>query len=236
MRQDPPVDPGGTRRPSAGSSASWDPGRGLPTPTSPRRRRGSEFRRGDLAQSTGTELEWKLFGHDRPSTLSELLGANGFVPDPSETLLVLDLKAGRPFPPPGGVRVRQVEVAADLEVAVGVSRAAFAPGAGWDLDDYLPAARNAELRGVRRESRRPTGLCRTPGTPGPSLLREPVGRGNRTRIPGTRGVSGTRLRPRGPGTGPWLPVLTVDARESSRPILERLGSAVTTIVGWVLAP
>ncbi|MCI4361996.1 MAG: GNAT family N-acetyltransferase [Thermoplasmata archaeon] len=190
------------------------------------------------ARSTGTELEWKLYGHDGPPTLSELLRANGFAPDPSETLMVYDLTAGRPLPSVGGgVHVRRVEDAAGLEVAAAVSRSAFAPGPGWDLDDYLPHLGTPSFEAFLAEvDGRPVSAGR---------LELPAGRsfaslwGGGT-APGFRGRGVYRAlvaaRAELASTRGYR-YLTVDARESSRPILDRLGfQPVTTIVGWVLAP
>ncbi|MFZ1023734.1 MAG: GNAT family N-acetyltransferase, partial [Thermoplasmata archaeon] len=42
----------------------------------------------------GEGFEWKVFGHDRPENLSELLESAGYVPDEPETLLVFDLEQG----------------------------------------------------------------------------------------------------------------------------------------------
>jgi GNAT superfamily N-acetyltransferase len=186
----------------------------------------------------GVPVEWKLFGHDGPRALPELLQANGFVADPPETLMVIDLRdpmnVGRPA---DGVEVRKVEDRRGLETAVAVSHEAFAPGPGWDLSDYL----------------------RSFGTPGLGVFLatvngRPVSAG-RIDLPTGRsfaGLYGGGTAPAFRGRGIYRALvaaraelarergfryLTVDALETSRPILERVGfQPLTSVVGWVLTP
>lgn len=191
-----------------------------------------------LFRDRGRAVEWKLYGHDGPATLPALLAAHGFVPDTPETLMVMDLHEppglGAPAAP---VEVREVVDRAGLEAAVQVSRAAFAPGPGWDLEEYLPklgtpgfAAFLAVVEGKAVSAGRldlPDGRSFA-SLWGGGTLPEHRGAGIYRALVAARAE---RARARG------YRYLTVDARETSRPILERNGFLpLDRVVGWVLTP
>ncbi|HEV8050654.1 MAG TPA: GNAT family N-acetyltransferase [Thermoplasmata archaeon] len=190
------------------------------------------------ARSSGVEVEWKLYEYDPPPNLGEILAASGFVADPPETLMVYDLERGRPFPPSGGsVVIRRVQDRTGLETAVAVSRTAFAPEPGWELEEYLPRLASPSLAVFVAE------VLGRPASAG--RLELPMGRafaslwgGGTTREFRGRGVYRALVAARADlARARGFRYLTVDARESSRPILERLGFApVASVVGWVLAP
>ncbi|MFF1832808.1 GNAT family N-acetyltransferase [Streptomyces sp. NPDC058231] len=72
------------------------------------------------------EFEWKLYGHDRPADLGRRLRAAGFVAEEPETLLVApvaELPTGAELP--GGVRLRTVTDASDVELMVRAHEQAF---------------------------------------------------------------------------------------------------------------
>ena len=59
----------------------------------------------------GGELEWKVYSHDRPANLSEVLAGRGFRPEPSETRLPLPCDPEGERGPPGGwgaIRSRRI--------------------------------------------------------------------------------------------------------------------------------
>ncbi len=179
-----------------------------------------------------------MYGHDGPPTLPALLTAVGFVPDAPETLMVIDLHDPLELGPPAAdVRVHEALDSAGLEAAVRVSGVAFAPGPGWDLEEYLPKL----------------------GTPGFAVFLASVGdtvvSAGRLEMPPGRSFAslwggGTLPEFRGAGIYRALVAaraerarsrgyryLTVDARETSRPILERNGfQPLDPVVGWVLTP
>ena len=189
-------------------------------------------------RSAGTEVEWKLFGHDRPPELAELLQQAGYVPDPSETLVVYDLATPlAPREAVEGLEIRPVHDEEGLGVAVAVSEGAFGPGEGWKGVDY---------RRYLREESFAAFVAYLDG--------EPVAAG-RLEMPPDRSFAslwggGTLPGHRGQGIYPRLVAvraelarnrgyryLTVDARESSRPILTRLGfTPLDTATGWILRP
>ncbi|MCI4370730.1 MAG: GNAT family N-acetyltransferase, partial [Thermoplasmata archaeon] len=176
------------------------------------------------------------FGRDRPVALARELSSHGFRPDPPETLMVLPLHRRLEVAPTGSaVAVRRVTDRAGLELAVAVSATAFAPGPGWDLADYLPRLASPRMAVF---------LATVDGAPvSAGRLELPRGRAFASLWGG-----GTAPEFRGRGVYRSLVAaraelarrrgfryLTVDARETSRPILERLGfTALDSIVGWVL--
>jgi GNAT superfamily N-acetyltransferase len=193
----------------------------------------AEFFRG-----AGAAVEWKAFGHDRPANLPRLLADARFVPDEPETIVVYDLASGVPEgTPPVGVDVRQVPDPAGWADADRVHAAAFAPDAhptvvrspGW-IDDprnamvvaYVDGAPVASGRLEMPDGRSFAGLYgggTAPGYRHRGIYRSLVA------------ARATLARSRG------YRFLTVDARETSRPILERLGFVpLTTTRGWVLRP
>jgi GNAT superfamily N-acetyltransferase len=81
--------------------------------------------------SLGREFEWKLYGHDRPAHLAELLSAAGFSAEPAEALVVAEaanLTAGSR--PPEGIRVIPVTDAAGVDLMAEVHQQAFGDDGG----------------------------------------------------------------------------------------------------------
>ena len=187
-------------------------------------------------RSRGTEVEWKLFGHDRPPELGELLRRAGYVPDPTETLVVRDLAEPlNAAEAPDDLEIRPVRDEEGLRVAVAVSETAFGSGEGWKEIHYRPYLRDDSLAAfVAYRAGEPVAAGRVEMPPDRSFA-SLWGGGT---VPGQRGrgiyqrlvaVRAELARRRG------YRYLTVDARESSRPVLTRLGFApLDTVTGWVL--
>jgi GNAT superfamily N-acetyltransferase len=189
-------------------------------------------------RALGQEVEWKLHAHDLPENLPELLGAAGFAPEPTETLMVFDL--ARPLvvgTPMTELTIRRVTDIAGLDTAVRVSRHAFAPDGGWDGDEFARRLTEpgfqiyvAEHRGTAIAAGR---LEMPPGSAfaglwGGGTAPEHRGLGAYRALVAARGEEARRNGFR---------YLTVDALETSRPILERIGfEPLTTMTGWVLRP
>jgi GNAT superfamily N-acetyltransferase len=189
-------------------------------------------------RARGEEVEWKVHATDRPENLPELLRAAGFVPEPTETLMVFDLAQPlRVGSRSTDLTIRPVTDLAGLDEAVRVSGEAFAPEGGWRRDEYARRLTEpgfmiylAEHRGRAIAAGR---LEMPPGCPFASLW------GGGT-SPDHRGLGayralvearGEEARRRG------FRYVTVDALETSRPILERIGfEPLTTMTAWVLRP
>ena len=188
-------------------------------------------------------IEWKVYGHDLPPDLGARLAAAGFQPDEPETLMVFDLAGSLSKPPGGGttgstVEVRRVTDKQGLEDMTDAARVAFGREQSWQ------AARMKEYEGrltdptvglyVAYVDRRPVASARADfprgrsfaGLWGGGTIPEYRGRGIYRALVHARAEEARRRGYR---------YLRVDARETSRPILERLGFVVLTrITEWRL--
>jgi GNAT superfamily N-acetyltransferase len=189
-------------------------------------------------RGSGQAVEWRVFSHDGPPNLEAALAEAGFVPEPAETFMVLDL-AGRPDfgPLPTGVIVRRVDDHAGLDDVLAVRAAAFG-----DVHAALPQ----ELATRLADPALALYVAYVDGRPVASArLEAPLNRP-------FAGLYGGGVRPERRGLGLYRALvaaraeearrrgvryLTVDAAETSRPILERIGfQALATVRGWELKP
>jgi GNAT superfamily N-acetyltransferase len=241
MRIDPPGEPGITYDRRAGivrarGAQNWivwwtiDPSQ----TASVVEREARAFRAEQLA------LEWKVYGHDEPANLGAALSDAGFAADERETLMVLDLGAvsrTAPIELPDGITVRRVADAEGLRDFVALSSANFEYDASGLLTDLPPRLFGDAPSGVAYVAYAGT----QPVAAG--RLECPVGRafasiwGGST-VPAFRGRGIFRalvaIRAEHARRANY-PFLTVDARDTSRPILERLGfTMLTTVTGWNL--
>jgi GNAT superfamily N-acetyltransferase len=182
----------------------------------------------------GGEVEWKVYAHDGPAGLETLLADAGFLPDEAETFLALDLESARiDADPPPGIEIRRVQDAAGRADNVAVAAQVF--DKAWPLDEiearladpnvafYVAYADGEAVGSARLEA--PPGRAFA-GLWGGGVAPDYRGRGIYRAMVAARALEAARRGYR---------FLTVDALETSRPILERLGfEALTTIRGWVL--
>lgn len=184
----------------------------------------------------GGEVEWKVYGHDLPSDLGRRLDAAGFVADEPETLMAFDLAneltAG---PIASDVEVKQVVDAQGLADLIAVNAAT------WDHGDpsmyeaysqrlldptlglYVAYAEGRPVAAARLEMPQQRSFA---GLWGGCTLADQRRRGIFRKIVAVRA---REARSRG------FRYLNVDAAETSRPILERLGFiALTGVTGWKL--
>jgi ribosomal protein S18 acetylase RimI-like enzyme len=170
------------------------------------------------------ELQWKVYGHDQPANLGERLVAAGFTLEEPETFMVLrlsDYPAGGAAPP--GVDIRRVSDLSGLEDYVAVANTVFGGDESWRIGAYGPRLGEPTLGiyvayadGEAVSSGR---LEMPKGKPfasiwGGGTLESFRGRGIYKALVDARAREAIRMGFR---------YLTVDAREPSRPILERLG-------------
>jgi GNAT superfamily N-acetyltransferase len=189
------------------------------------------------ARAAGVELEWKLYAHDRPAGLAATLERAGFVADESETLMVLDLAASADAGGSEGADVRRVVDAAGVDDFIAVTSAAFGQSDLWKAPEFVRLLDDSTVAlFVAYRDGRPASAGR---------LNTPVGRAFASMWGG-----GTVAEHRGHGLyralvahragiarGRGYRYLTTDARETSRPILERVGFVpLAGITGWVLRP
>jgi GNAT superfamily N-acetyltransferase len=189
-------------------------------------------------RALGVPVEWKWFGHDTPADLPAILAAEGFVAEEGETLVVYDLHLGTPGAPAGpGVDIHSVRNERELREAWEANREAFGGNAHSDLDHWAEMWRDPTQRlFVAYVDGRAVSSGRL-DMPRERSFAGMFGGGTRPEFRHRgiyRGLVAARAaeaRARG------YRYLTVDARETSRPILERLGfEPLTTTRPWVLTP
>lgn len=191
------------------------------------------------------EIEWKVYGHDLPSDLGERLAAAGFEPDEPETLLVFDLGSDLREEPdtgragPDGVEIRQVGDDAGFADFIAAGAAAFGRDANEQMKRigrelkarlgdpalalYVAYANGRPVASGRAEFPRDRSFA---GLWGGGTIQEYRGHGIYRALVHARAEE---ARSRG------YRYLRVDARETSRPILERLGFIpLTSMIEWRL--
>jgi len=193
-------------------------------------------READFFRKRGAGAEWKVYSHDHPVGLETALAAAGWADDGPETFLALDL-AGAMLAdaPPPGVEVRRVRDRQGCADLVAVSDAAFGREEPWRLETLTERLGDpTQVLFVAYADGHPVSSGRlelAAGRPFAGLY------GGGT-VPGWRGrgayralVAARAAEARRQGVSH----LTVDARETSRPILERLGFVpLATIRGWTI--
>jgi GNAT superfamily N-acetyltransferase len=188
----------------------------------------------------GREFEWKLYGHDLPVDLGQRLKDAGFRAEPEETVMIGEV-AALPLDaePPRGIRVLLVTDRAGVDLVAQVHQKAFGRDSTrlrHDLLARLTAAPDTVVAVVALAGDTPVSAARMELVPGSRFaglwgggtVAEWRGRGlyralvaHRARAAADRGCR----------------YLQVDARDTSRPILERLGfEAVTTTTPYVSVP
>jgi GNAT superfamily N-acetyltransferase len=181
-------------------------------------------------------VEWKVFSHDRPAGLEAALAAAGWTGEERETFVVFDMAQGMP----------PVDPAPSLDVREVKDRAGFA--------DHLAVNVAANRRPARQSVEELEETVDDPGLVYFVAYAEglPVASGG-LQLPAGRAFAGlysggTVPEYRGRGAYRALVAvraaearrrgyrfLWVDARETSRPILERLGfQPLATVRGWTL--
>lgn len=181
------------------------------------------------------ELKWKVYDHDAPANLGAALAAAGFVAERRETFLALDLADPRAWPaPPAGIEVRQVADRAGVEDMIAVSEAAFG-AASWNADALTERLTDPglEMYVVYADGQPVTSgrLELFEGTPfaglyGGGTMPAFRGRGAYRALVAARAAAAQRRGFR---------YLATDARDTSRPILERVGfEPVVPLTSWWL--
>ncbi|SEO17536.1 GNAT family N-acetyltransferase [Actinacidiphila rubida] len=182
-----------------------------------------------LSGPEGKELEWKLYGHDRPADLGDRLRRAAFVAEPRETLMVAEVAAlPRDVRLPDGVRLETVTDAAGVALVAAAHEAAFGTSAARlhaRLLEELPRTADGTLTLlVAMAGDVPVCSARMevhPGTDFASLW----GGGTRAEWRG-RGIYRALVVHRaGLAATRGIRYLQVDASDDSRPILKRLGFA-----------
>ncbi len=187
----------------------------------------------------GQEVEWKVYGHDRPPDLGARLAAHGFEADEAETLMVFDLAREIGPAPPGLVlEIRRVRDDAGLNDLIKVSSEAFGRDHSGRTEQFRARLGDPTLGlFVAYAEGAPVASGRLEMPPGRSF----AGLWGGGTVPAFRGRGIFRAlvaERAGEARRRGYRYLTVGARDStSRPIFDRFGFVpLTTITGWVLRP
>ncbi|HLW48141.1 MAG TPA: GNAT family N-acetyltransferase [bacterium] len=194
-----------------------------------------------VARQTGV-IEWKVYGYDLPPDLGSRLAAAGFEPDETETLVIFDLADDlREDPHPAAAGATAVEVRRVTDMA-GVAEAAETARIAFRRDEHWQAARTQQYQQRLTDPTLGLYVAYVDGRPVASARaefpaqRSFVGLWGGGTIPEYRGRGIYRALVRARADDArrrGYPYLRVDARETSRPILERLGFLpLTSIVEW----
>jgi GNAT superfamily N-acetyltransferase len=182
----------------------------------------------------GRRLEWKVYGHDRPSDLAARLRAAGFEPDAPETLVAFDLRAELPRADlPADVAIRCVTDRAGLAHVAAVGLRAFGEDFSHMNDEFIARIEyGTVLFYVAYCDGKPVSAARLElprsgefaGLFGGGTVPEHRSRGIYRALVGARAAE---ARKRG------YRYLTVDAQATSSPILQRMGFVpLTTVTSW----
>ncbi|MFI0986119.1 GNAT family N-acetyltransferase [Streptomyces exfoliatus] len=177
-------------------------------------------------RAVGVPFEWKLYAHDTPADLGDRLLAAGFTAEDPETLMAAEAASlSLDVPLPEGVELRAVTDEAGVRQVVEVHERAFGTDSGHigrQLLDHLAADPGTVTAVLALAAGEPVSAARLelcPGTDfaglwGGGTVESWRGRGlyralvaHRTRIAAERGHR----------------YVQVDAADTSRPILQRLG-------------
>jgi GNAT superfamily N-acetyltransferase len=189
-------------------------------------------------RSRGETLLWRVYDHDPPADLSAHLADEGFTPNETGTLLFLDLSGDLSgVAAPTDVEVRRVGSTRDLDGFVSASGQAFGEEESWRRDLYAARLTDPDLGlYVAHVDGQPAASARLEMSADWSIgLLQGGGVAPQFRRRGLyRALVAARVdaaKARG------LEYLVTDARETSRPILQRLGFvAAARGTLWALKP
>jgi ribosomal protein S18 acetylase RimI-like enzyme len=177
------------------------------------------------------ELQWKVYDHDQPFDIAGRLLAAGFQIQEPETFMVLRLSDDRPLAAQSpGIEIRRVSDHSGLGDYVGVGSEVFGSDESWRIEAYSPRLDDPTLAlYVAYDGAKPVSSGRLEMPKGRSFaslwgggtLEAYRGRGIYKALVDARAREAARA---------GFAYLTVDARDTSRPILERLGFACLTRV------
>lgn len=190
------------------------------------------------ALAPGRKLEWKLYAHDEPKDMETRLQRAGFAPEARETVVVLDLGASLPADEaPAGIRIERVTDTAGLAALAAVGVGAFGVDYAGMNDEFLARIRfgtvscyvaysgDEPVSAARLET--PRG-CAFAGLYGGGTVPAYRSRGIYRSLVAVRVLEAKQRGCR---------YVTVDAADTSLPILLRLGfKELTTVRAWTWQP
>jgi GNAT superfamily N-acetyltransferase len=187
----------------------------------------------------GEAVEWKTRAHDRPDDLPERLRRAGFVPEPTETVLIglAGPQAEQHAPSPPGVSIRLTDAPEDMRRVAAMESEIYQEDWGWMADELIGRVQTGQFAVFVAEADgqvvSSAWLVFKPGAQFAGLwggATRPAWRG--------RGVYRALVARRAQvAAAQGVRFLQVDASDDSRPILERLGFvAITTTTPYVWTP
>ena len=188
-------------------------------------------------RSRGEELMWRIYDHDGPAGLAACLSGAGFEPDPPGSLMFFDLADELTGPSAGDAQVRRVRTLEDLDGFIRAGGKAFGQEEPWQCEAFAQRLDDPDtvlfVAWVGREAVASARLEMAAGRSfgllfGGGVAPDHRGQGLYRALVAARVVEARR---RG------LAYLSVEARDTSRPILERLGFVpVCRETTWTLRP
>jgi GNAT superfamily N-acetyltransferase len=194
----------------------------------------------DYFSSLDHAFEWKLHGHDEPADLAERLLRHGFAADPPETIVVRDLTDEPPRPPAAlSIKIRRIGEPSELSALVAVQDEVWGDDHAWygqalARELAADAAQIEILVAYARARAVATSLMRLHrGTLFGSLWGAATLPAFQRRGLYTALVERHVMTARAAGAR----LLTVDANDNSRPVLERVGfRSLVGVQGFVWRP
>ena len=176
-------------------------------------------------RSLGVDAEWKAYAHDGPPDLLERLARNGFEPGTREAVLILDLAAAPAWLADMTCDVERVETPRQVEAFRVAAEAIFEKEHDFTAEELragIAAGSLRQLGFLAKDGEKAVSIGRLYTQPGSvfgglfggGTLPEYRGRGYYRAVVAARARCARELGAR---------YLIVDARETSRTILERLG-------------
>ena len=187
-------------------------------------------------RSRGEELLWRVYDHDNPPGLGDWLAEEGFEPETPGTLMIFDLANTLTGPIAPDIEVRRVTTMEDLQGFVAASGAAFDQTESWRLAAYAARMSDSDLAlyiglvsgktvaSARLEIGSPNFGLLFGGGVSPAYRRRGLYRALVVERADEAKRQGCRY-------------LSADARETSRPILQKLGFVCAAReTTWILRP
>ncbi|HEX6566639.1 MAG TPA: GNAT family N-acetyltransferase [Chthoniobacterales bacterium] len=187
-------------------------------------------------RSRGEKLIWRVYEHDKPAELSGCLAEEGFEADQPGTLMIFDLVNEIPAPVAPYIEIRRVTTIAELHGFIAASEVAFGHEESWRLAAFSNRLEDPDLAlYVALVSGNPVGSAHLElGSSNFGLL---FG-GGVSPAYRRQGLYRALVAARAKEARRWgCSFLATDARETSRPILQKLGFiCAASETTWVLPP
>lgn len=188
--------------------------------------------------SRGEALEWKTRGHDLPASIPSLLEAAGFAPEDTETVMACLAESCATEPPlPDGVQLVDVASRSDVEAVAAMESSIWDEDRSWLVSELGSRVADGSVSMVAAQADGRTvsaaWIVWVPGTEfaylaGGGTVPAWRRRGVYRALVARRAREAVRREVR---------YLAVDASDTSRPVLERLGfESLTTTTPYVWAP